>query len=315
MPLEAMVSGPVTQGEAEPIECPEGPSPETLEISDARTATVGGTEVRRSLPQRGRRMVGPWCFADHFGPTEGGLGDVAPHPHCGLQTVTWLLDGELVHRDSLGSEQMIRPGQLNLMSSGRGIAHSEETDSERVDAGHGVQLWVALPDETRHLGGAFEHHAYLPTFDIDEATATVLVGRCGEVRSPARTDTPQVGVQLSLRGRATLPAVTTFEHAVITLDNPVQIDGRTLDVGQVAYLAPGRDEVTVEGSGRALVLGGEPWPTTVTMWWNFVATDRDEIVAAYQAWNDPELTHERFGTVRSDLERIEAPRPPWLNDG
>lgn len=310
------MSGPVTEGDAEPIECPDGAAAEALEISDARTAAVGGTEVRRSLPQRGRRMVGPWCFADHFGPTAGGLGDVAPHPHCGLQTVTWLLDGELVHRDSLGSEQMIRPGQLNLMSSGRGIAHSEETDSHRVDAGHGVQLWVALPDATRHLGGAFEHHALLPTVELDGATATVLVGRYGGVLSPARTDSPQVGMQLELRGRATLGATAAFEHAVIALDGPVQIDGRTLEVGQVAYLAPGREELTVDAAtGRALVLGGEPWPTHVTMWWNFVAADRDEIVAAYRAWNDPDATHERFGTVPSELERIEAPRPPWLSNG
>ncbi len=160
-----------------------------MEVVPSRTATVGDTQVRRALPQRARRTIGAWCFVDHFGPSAPGADDgigVGPHPHCGLSTVTWLLDGMAVHTDSLGSEQSIRPGQLNLMTAGAGIAHAELTPEERRGPLHGVQFWVAQPESTRHGAPAFEHHAELPTVGTGPLRATVLLGSFDGVVAPAR---------------------------------------------------------------------------------------------------------------------------------
>ncbi|CAN5565771.1 pirin family protein [soil metagenome] len=291
-----------------------------IEVRDDRIARVGTTEVRRALPQRERRTVGAWCFADHFGPTDDGAPGIGPHPHIGLQTVTWLLEGKLVHRDSVGSEQLIEPGQLNLMTAGNGVTHAEEHpdrtqhEAGRGHTGHGMQLWVAQPEETRHGAPAFEHHALLPEVELPGATATVLVGELAGTRSPARADTRHVGFQLALRVASEVPTEHGFEHAVIPLDGPITLDGRALGVGQVAYLAPGRSSLTLEGSepSRVLVLGGEPWDVTVRMWWNFVARTQEELTDAYRGW---QAHHERYGQVRSSLERIDAPRPHWLPAG
>src|SRR5215472_8240103 len=155
------------------VEVAEAPVPEDndLELTEARDARVGAMGVRRLLPLRSRRSVGAWCFIDHYGPmsVDGSTGmAVPPHPHIGLQTVTWLLAGNVLHRDSLGSEQMIRPGQLNLMTAGRGIAHAEESPAAHDPVLHGVQLWVALPDRSRHVAPGFEHHAQLPVTRIGD---------------------------------------------------------------------------------------------------------------------------------------------------
>jgi redox-sensitive bicupin YhaK (pirin superfamily)/heme-degrading monooxygenase HmoA len=204
------MSGPVDLVDA-PVSPASGrPAPPEVEVGDDREAMVGSRPVRRALPRRGRRTVGAWCFADHMGPADisetGGV-DIAPHPHIGLQTVTWLIDGEVLHRDSLGSEQVIRPGQLNLMTAGEGVAHSEESTGAFRGSLHGVQLWVALPDGTRHGDSAFAHHADLPHVELDGAVVTVLVGTLGDATSPARHDTPLMGsdVVLPAGGRATVP--------------------------------------------------------------------------------------------------------------
>src|SRR6202046_2799070 len=161
-----------------------------LEVTAAREARVGDMTVRRLLPLRLRRSVGAWCFVDHYGPmsVDGVAGmRVPPHPHIGLQTVTWLLSGYVLHRDSLGGEQMIRPGQLNLMTAGRGIAHAEESPVEHDPQLHGVQLWVALPEASRRTSAAFEHHAQLPQTGINGLTITVFLGSLAGAESPART--------------------------------------------------------------------------------------------------------------------------------
>ena len=160
-----------------------------VEITPSHEARVGELTVRRALPRRTRRTVGPWCFADHMGPadvTEGTGPDVGPHPHMGLQTVTWLLDGQVLHKDSLGSEQAITPGQLNLMSAGGGIAHAEEATGHYRGTLEGIQLWIAQPDATRHGPSAFEHHAELPQVDLVGGIATVLIGSFAGAASPAR---------------------------------------------------------------------------------------------------------------------------------
>lgn len=177
------MSGPVSTVDVPPVAAGEESAPQCVEVTASRAATVGDMPVRRALPRRGRRTVGAWCFADHMGPAsvtvDKGV-DVGPHPHIGLHTVTWLVAGEALHRDSLGTEQVIRPGELNLMTAGSGVTHSEEATGSYAGDLHGIQLWVAQPEATRHGGPAFEHHGDLPQLELSGAVGTVLVGtlRC-----------------------------------------------------------------------------------------------------------------------------------------
>lgn len=284
-----------------------------VEITPSRAAEVGGLPVRRALPRRERRTVGAWCFVDHFGPVGRDLAaalQVGPHPHIGLQTVTWLLDGEVLHTDSVGSEQLIRPGQLNLMTAGRGVAHAE---SARPGPGcHGIQLWVAQPEATRHGEPAFEHHAALPQVELDDVVATVLVGELAGARSPARTDSPLVGADLTMAGGlATVPLDAFWEHALVVAAGAVAVDGVAVTPGSLAYLGTGRDHLVVDATEpgtRVLLLGGEPFPEPVLMWWNFVARTRTEIDAARADWKRETA---RFPAVRTPLARIPAPGTPW----
>jgi redox-sensitive bicupin YhaK (pirin superfamily) len=309
------VSGPVTTsdvvGEGEP---PAKPQVASVEVTESREGEVGGLRVRRALPRRARRTVGPWCFIDHMGPATVTLAagiDVAPHPHIGLQTVTWLLAGEVLHRDSLGTEQVIAPGQLNLMTAGRGVAHSEESTGGYHGPLHGVQLWVAQPSSTRDGAPGFEHHAHLPGVDLEGATGTVLVGEIDGVASTARRDTDHVGVDLALRRGATaVPLRPDFEHALVVFDGVVEVDGEAVPPGRLAYLGLGRDEcgLRVPDAARALLVGGAPLDEPVLMWWNFVARTRDELVDAHRDWTERDV---RFGDVASPLPRIEVAPPPW----
>lgn len=233
--------------------------------------------------------------------------DVGPHPHIGLQTVTWLLEGEALHRDSLGTEQVVRPGQLNLMTAGYGVAHSEEATGHYRGRVHGVQLWVAQPDRTRNGAPAFEHHPDLPLVELDRCRATVLVGELLDSRSSARHDTALVGLDLDLRNGVTeLPLQRDFEYAVVVLDGAVWIDGVRIMADQLAYLVVGRADLSLRSDGptRALVLGGEPLKETVVMWWNFVGRDRSEFASARQDW---ENETDRFPSFYSPLARIAAP--------
>jgi redox-sensitive bicupin YhaK (pirin superfamily) len=309
------MSGPVTTGDAAALSVADEPVACDLEVIDGRDAEVGGFGVRRVLPRRARRMVGAWCFADHMGPgtVAGGRGlDIGPHPHIGLQTVTWLVNGAVLHRDSLGSEQMIRPGQLNLMTAGRGVAHSEETTGVFAGELHGIQLWVAQPSATRDGAPAFEHHEELPQVELGMGAASVLVGELLGTSSPARRDTDHVGVELDLRpGVTEVPLDRQHEYAVIVLDGRVAVAGRTIDPRALGYLGSGRDSVPFEAADRALVLllGGAPFPDELVMWWNYVARTRDEITDAHRAWT---AGSDRFGPVASPLDRMSTTAPPWL---
>ncbi|MDE2281789.1 MAG: pirin family protein [Actinomycetales bacterium] len=286
-----------------------------FETFASHRAMVGAIEVRRALPQRSHRTIGAWCFADHMGPAsvteERGL-DIGPHPHTGLATLTWLIEGEAVHRDSLGSEQLIRPGQLNLMSAGYGVAHAEEPTGAYRGTLEGIQLWIAQPEHTRHGARAFEHHGELPHLMIGTSEATVLVGEMLGEASPVRHDTALLGLDLDLRGVAELPLDPTFEYGVIVLRGAVSVGGSLVEPGTLAYFAPGADEWRLEtrDPARVIVLGGEPWLEGITMWWNFVARNRDELTAAYFAWVERD---ERYGTVASPLAAIDAPVPFWLH--
>jgi redox-sensitive bicupin YhaK (pirin superfamily) len=308
------MSGPVTAHDASDTPAVGAPEPPEIEVTPSREAEVAGVRVRRALPRRGRRTVGAWCFADHMGPLAPGAGpgmQVGPHPHLGLQTVTWLLAGELLHRDSLGSEQLIRPGQLNLMTAGNGVSHAEESPVTRsqVSTGElqGIQLWVAQPEASRHLAPAFEHHAQLPQVELDDAVATVLVGELAGGASPARRDTNHIGVDIALRpGRVNVPVKPEYEYAVIVLEGAVELGITRVVPGELGYLGLGRDELLLQASEdtRLLLIGGEPFEAPIRMWWNFVARTQKEIDAAKDDWD---TGAERFGTTGSALSRIPAP--------
>lgn len=304
------MSGPVQQADQR---CENEPLP-GLEIRQGRRTEVGGLHVSRVLPTKGRRDVGPWCFVDEMGPADAEEPDpmeVGPHPHIGLATVTWLLEGEALHSDSLGTEQMIRPGQLNLMYAGHGIAHAELAAKPPF---RGVQMWLAQPEETRHGASSFEHHAELPQVEVDAGQALVFAGRFAEVASPARADSPLVGADLIVsRGRTPLPLETGFEHTVVPLDGKVLVGGEVVEPGWLALLPAGPEELVVEAATdatRFLLLGGEPLGVRLEMFWNFVARDRDEIARAWRDWQTRDT--DRFPSVPSALPRIDAPRPPWM---
>ncbi|MER5422203.1 pirin family protein [Streptosporangium roseum] len=262
--------------------------------------------VTRTLPARGRRMVGAWCFIDDYGPEAAAM-RVPPHPHAGLQTVTWLLSGEVLHRDSLGSLQEVRPGRLNLMTAGRGISHSEESKESAETLLHGVQLWVALPDGDRHVAPHFEHHAGLPVLTEGGAQVTVIMGSLGGATSPARAYTPLLGAEVVISGSAALPVEPGFEHAALLLSGDVEVAGARLERGTLLYLGCGRSDLRMSGQGRFLLLGGEPFEEEIVMWWNFVGRSHDEIAAFRQGWAEGET----FGTVRGfDGAPLPAPALP-----
>ena len=249
-----------------------------------------------------------------MGPTQvtetSGL-DIGPHPHIGLHTVTWLLAGEVLHRDSLGSEQLIRPGQLNLMTAGHGVSHSEEATGTYRGELHGVQLWVAQPELTRNGVPAFEHHEDLPSVEIDHSVATVIAGVFSGHVSRARTDTPLVAVDGVLHpGASTWPLRPEFEYGVVALSGSVSIGEQVVVPGQFAYLGLGREELPVSAAdpARMLLIGGEPFEEPIVMWWNYVARSREEIDTAHQDWLDE---HQRFGRVASPLARMTTGKPPW----
>ena len=288
------------------------------EVLPAREVPLGGPRallVRRTLPGRTIRTIGPWCFVDHYGPadaTGAGAMDVPPHPHTGLQTVSWLLEGEVLHHDSLGSSAVIRPGELNLMTSGHGIAHSEQSTgpSRRL---HGVQLWVALPDADRHQPPHFEHHATLPSWSDRKATATVVMGSLGGVSSPARAYSPIIGAHLRLAAGATetLPLDRSFEHAVLLLDGSASVDGVPLEIGSLLYLGGSRRELAVaaERPAQVLLIGGAPFEEDLLMWWNFVGRTHDEILEARTVWEaGPSARFDRVAGYQGD--RLAAPALP-----
>jgi quercetin 2,3-dioxygenase len=272
------------------------------------------TTVRRLLPQRPRRMVGAWCFVDHFGPDDvaGTPGmRVPPHPHTGLQTVTWLVEGEVLHRDSLGSVASAGPGQLNLMTAGAGIAHSEESPPGHPPRMHGLQLWIALPEHARHGDAAFAHHAQVPAVRDGDATVTVVVGDLDGVGSPAQVHAPLVGaeVRLPAHGRWRTPLRGDFEYAALVMTGGAEVAGTSLPPGALLYLGDGRTDLDLvaETDTRLFLLGGEPFDEPLVMWWNFVGRSHEEVAAARDDW----AAGRRFGVVSGyDGDPLPAPAMP-----
>jgi len=276
-----------------------------VELLEPRKVWLGRTQqVRRLLPHKERRMVGAWCFVDHYGPDD--IRDqpgmwVPPHPHSSLQTVSWLFEGEVLHRDSVGNEALVRPGELNIMTAGPGIAHAEESHDQRAHPiVHGAQLWVALPEDARNaVAPRFDQYDGLPALELDGVRGTVMVGEVGGVGSPAASYTPLVGADLTVDGTATVPLTGEYEYAVLVVDGPVTVEQQRAAGGEMAYLGCGRDSFRFTGPGRLLLLGGEPFAEEIVMWWNFIGRSHDEIVALRNEWNagpDGGST-ERFGVV------------------
>ncbi|PRZ09341.1 hypothetical protein BCE75_10248 [Isoptericola sp. CG 20/1183] len=284
--------------------CEAGSAAGGIELLDARDVPLGGPRamtVRRTIPQRRRSLIGAWCFCDHYGPDDvsssAGM-QVPPHPHIGLQTVSWLFAGEILHRDSVGSLQTVRPGELNLMTAGRGISHSEESpegasEHPRPPTLHGVQLWTVLPGESKDGEPAFEHHADLPVAVHAGARVQVFMGTlrvAGETLvSPARTWTPLVGAQLDLEAGASveLDVDPGFEHGLLVDAGEARLEEAIVPVSTLAYAGPGRRRLVVsagEAPVRAVLIGGTPFAEDVVMWWNFVGRSHEEIVEARADW-------------------------------
>lgn len=318
---EIVNSGERSNRPSTPAATEPGTGGDALQSIEAHIATVGdGMQVRRALPTRQRRLVGAWCFFDHFGPAtiEGTPGlRVGPHPHTGLQTVTWLVDGEVLHRDSLGSVQTIRAGQLNLMTSGRGIAHSEESPVPHPPRLHGAQLWVALPEQARQIDPAFEHHPALPRIERDSVVLTVLAGEFGGERSPATVHSPLVGLEVLVPPASSidLPLRPEFEYGTLVMEGEWTANGEVQRPGTLFYSSPGRPRILLgsRSGARGIVLGGVPFPENVLLWWNFVARSESEILSACRDWN---AGTGYFGEVRGyDGGRLVAPLPPWAPAG
>jgi redox-sensitive bicupin YhaK (pirin superfamily) len=241
-------------------------------------------DIKRSIPQPALRRIGAWVFIDHFGPTEQVDGMVvANHPHTGLQTVTWPFSGRVEHRDSVGSIQVLEPGQLNLMTAGSGISHSE-LSLVGSSSLHASQLWLALPEGSRNIEPSFEHHDELPTLAFGESVATVFIGSLGSIVSPATVYSPLVGSELQVSGEFSLPLDETFEHGILVVSGSIAVNGVAVGVDDLLYLPVG-ETATVSGSGVALLVGGEPFSEHIVMWWNFIGRSHSEIVAWREAWN------------------------------
>ncbi|WP_203137143.1 pirin family protein [Microbacterium sp. JZ31] len=297
----------------------DGPRELLLEPREVPLGGVRAMAVHRSLPQRDLPTVGAWCFFDRFGPQDAVM-RVDPHPHIGLQTVTWPLVGEIRHRDSVGSDVTIRRGALNIMTSGRGISHSEYSLGDEPGPLDALQLWIVLPEGRRHGDPDFERHEDLPTIALTGATATVVVGEFAGVTSPATVHTPIVGAELVLQpgARVRLPLRPEWEHAITLVEGSAAVHagrhGEPTELGplDLFYLGVNRDGVEVATDSGALLflLGGEPFAEDLVMWWNFVGRGHDEIARARDEW---EAGSERFGrVVAHGLERIPAPPLPHV---
>lgn len=317
-----------------------------------RQVPLGGPRamtVRRTLPQRQRTLIGPWCFLDHYGPDDPPMPDTAelaqvteaenapavpparvamdvpPHPHIGLQTVSWLFEGQIEHRDSVGSEQTVRPGELNLMTAGRGVSHSEQSPTaRRPPVLHGVQLWTALPEINRHGAPLFEHITDLPVVELRGARITIIMGGLARVASPATVFSPLVCAQIDLEPNASIeiPVEPGFEHGVLVDSGEIDLLGSRVAAPDLGYAPTGNPELVLtnatDAPARLMLIGGVPFEEDLLMWWNFIGRSHDEIVTARNDWMssltrrasraDP---NSRFGRVAGyDGAPLPAPELP-----
>jgi len=237
---------------------------------------------------------------------------VPPHPHSGLQTVSWLFDGEIRHRDSLGSDAMITPGALSLMTSGAGIAHAEQSPDDHAGLLHGLQLWVALPSPARDEAPRdFTQYDDLPVASLPGLDVRAVVGELAGAVSLALSYSPLVGAELALDGGSDLPLRPDFEYGVLAIDGDVEVEGTRLERSEIGYVGGGRSTVRISGAGRAFLLGGAPFAEPLVMWWNFIGRSHDEIVVAREEWNVS--GGQRFGRVEGfEGDRLLAPPMPTV---
>jgi quercetin 2,3-dioxygenase len=303
-----------------------------VEVMVPREVPLGGLramQVRRTLPQRHRSLIGAWCFLDHYGPDRvadtGGM-SVAPHPHTGLQTVSWLFTGEVEHRDSAGNHAMVRPGELNLMTAGRGISHSEVSTAGTAVL-HGCQLWLALPEHARHADPGFDHYAPEPMTGPGWAARVFLGSLLGSV-SPVPTYSPLLGAELLLEPGTTLTLDVdpAHEHGVLVDTGVAAVAGQETKPHELTYVPPGSASMTLaayDAEVRLLLLGGAPFGESIVMWWNFVGRTHEEMVAYREMWqaqitsggevvaDSQDVDDGRFGVVVGDhLPPIQSPAMP-----
>lgn len=283
--------------------------PRTFVEHRSRETKLGELTIRRALPVRDRRLVGPWCFLDRYGPlsfSDSKPMDVAPHPHIGLQTVSWLLEGEVVHHDSIGGEGLVRPGGVNVMTAGRGIAHVEETPRHNIGRLSGLQLWIALPDADRNVAPTFQSIAEVPRLEFRGGIAQLFMGTMDDAASQADSYSDGIGVDAEVHRGETLvlPLRAEREHAVFVMDGDAAIEDQPLAADTLYYLGTDRTELALRSSegARVLLIGGTPFREPVLMWWNFVARTPEEIATARTDWEEG-----RFGDVPYDGPRIAAP--------
>ncbi|HXC08371.1 MAG TPA: pirin family protein [Steroidobacteraceae bacterium] len=284
----------------------------TLRVIGSRERDLGGFVVRRVLPYEGGQMVGPFIFFDHLGPTQFAPGfgiDVRPHPHIALATVTYLFAGSLEHRDSLGTVREILPGDVNWMSAGRGIAHSERTPRAARTSGeyvHGIQSWVALPDGKEDEEPSFEHYpaSSLPSHAGDGVKLTVIVGEAFGMRSPVATLWPTLYVDAQVAQGATFEVPPdAMERAIYVVQGGLEVGATAVTVGQLVLLEAGKKSVVrAVGDTRAMLLGGERFPTPRHIWWNFVASSYERIENAKERWE-----RRQFPEVPGETEFIPLP--------
>jgi hypothetical protein len=278
--------------------------------------------VRRSLPQPGRSLIGAWCFIDHYGPDEiarsGGM-HVLGHPHTGLATVSWLFAGTIEHRDTTGVEAIVRPGELNLMTAGAGIAHSEHSTAGTTEL-HGVQLWVALPEATRFTAPGFEHFAP-ELFELDGVSIRVFLGALGGGCSPVRTHSPLVGAEVTLpEGRRfELPVDPRHEHGFLCDTGALTIGGACARPGELIFVPAGPSRILLDAGAqrtRLLVLGGKPFGESIVMWWNFIGRTHEEIVEWRAEWQRERESRSggRFGDFPGQWQST-LPAPELPNVG
>ncbi|SDU80095.1 hypothetical protein SAMN04489737_1095 [Arcanobacterium phocae] len=295
-----------------------------VEIITSREVPLGGLRamtVYRTLPQRQRSLIGAWCFIDQYGPdnvTNTGGMDVAPHPHTGLQTVSWLFEGAITHHDSGGNHAVVLPGEANFMTAGYGICHSEVSTQDTTVL-HGVQLWVALPEEARHGERRFDHYVP-PVVKLYGGQVRVFVGTLAGSDSPVPTFTPLVGAEVVVEPHATLTLDVNpaFEHGLLVDSGDIDLDGTAVARTELAYTGIGNSRLHIRNSadtpGRLLLIGGEPFTEQVVMWWNFLARDSAELGEMRQAWeNESERFGKTLGYIGHDptgLVRIPAPVLP-----
>lgn len=295
-------------------------SPRSIEhLISAHAKNLGdGFTVRRALPQMQKRMVGPFIFFDHMGPVDMQIGhglDVRPHPHIGLSTLTYLFDGEILHRDTLGVEQPIRPGAVNWMTAGRGVAHSERTPQAlraHTHRLHGIQTWIALPLDHEDTAPSFHHHAEneIPETHVNGSTIRVVAGEFQSFKSPVPVFSPVTYLDLQMAQGAHFEWQSPHELALYCVQGSLLADGRTLQPGELAVFSnssssspsSGRIHFQAQSETRALLLGGTPFSEPRHIWWNFVSSSQDKIEQAKARWKE-----RAFGEIRGETEFIPLP--------